>query len=115
MVKKGWKTVLIAVVCVAAGYLLGGGGIRSRAYGQSEGVASGVICVVGQQRAGFAPIVIVDVPDQTLLVYEYSYGNDRIELTAVRSFRFDKLLRAAWRPTGGMSRWSSRHMGRWRR
>ncbi len=41
MVKKGWKTVLIAVVCVAAGYLLGGGGIRSRAYGQSEGVASG--------------------------------------------------------------------------
>ncbi len=93
MGKQELKTALIVLVSVLAGaYLAGGLGSSNRAYAQGEGQASGVICVVGQGYSGYAPIVLVDVPDQTLLVYEYSYGNNRIELTAARTFRYDRRL-----------------------
>lgn len=87
-----WKTAVIVLVCLTAGVLLGGSRILSKAYGQSEGRTAGVICVVGEDRNGYAPIVLIDVPDQTILVYEYSYGNDSLELATARTFRFDKLL-----------------------
>ncbi|MGD2174201.1 MAG: hypothetical protein PVJ27_02270 [Candidatus Brocadiaceae bacterium] len=92
MMQHDWKTALIVLVAVVAGSLLAGAGFSRGAGAQSEGSAGGVICVVGQERSGYAPIVLVDVPDQTLVVYEYSYANDRIELTSVRSFSFDKRL-----------------------
>ena len=92
MAKQDWKMAFIVLVCVMAGFFLAGSGILSSAHGQSEGQAGGVICVVGEERNGFAPIVLVDVPDQTVLVYEYSYANDRIELTSARTFKWDRRL-----------------------
>jgi len=93
MGKQEFKTALIVLVSVLAGaYLAGGLGLSNRAYGQSEGQTAGVICVVGGQLSGYAPIFVIDVPDQTLLVYEYSYGDNNIELTAARTFRYDKKL-----------------------
>lgn len=93
MQKQDWKTALIVVLAVVVGFFLADSGILSKkAYAQSEGQTSGVICVVGEQVNGYAPVILVDVPEQTILVYEYSYGTDRIELTAARTFRFDKKL-----------------------
>ena len=88
---KDWKTIAIAVLSMVVGFLIASGGFP-QAQAQSEGRTPGVICVVGQERNGDAPIVIVDVPDQSVMVYEYSYSNNRIELTAARTFQFDKLL-----------------------
>jgi len=90
---------LVALVAVAAGFVLAGSGVLRSAQAQSEGRTSGVICVVGQEVNGYAPIVLVDVPDQSIMVYEYSYGNDRIELTAARTYRFDKQM-ADWQTEG---------------
>ncbi len=99
MGQHDWKIALVVLAAVLAGGLLAGGGWQQGARAQSEGAAGGVICVMGQQRTGDAPIVLVDVPDQTLVVYEYSYSSDRIELTSVRSFRYDKRLRD-WQTQG---------------
>ncbi|MHC4479457.1 MAG: hypothetical protein ACYS8K_01305 [Planctomycetota bacterium] len=109
MEARDWKTILIVLLVVAVGVLLAGGGFRSRAYGQSEGRTSGVICVVGQAVNQFAPIVLVDVPDQTIMVYEYSYQNDDIELTAVRTYRYDKLLKE-FHPEGASVEEVRRHV-----
>ncbi|NLW49450.1 MAG: hypothetical protein GXY85_01220 [Candidatus Brocadiaceae bacterium] len=92
MAQGSWKTAVVAVVGVAAGLALAGSGLMGSAQAQSEGAAGGMICVVGQELQGTAPIVLVDVRDQSLLVYEYSYYNDRISLTSARTFRFDKQL-----------------------
>ena len=92
MAEGTWKTAVVAVVALAALVVLADSGLLGRAQAQSEGRTSGVICVLGQERNGSAPIVLVDVPDQAIMVYEYSYGNDRIELTAARTYRFDKQL-----------------------
>jgi len=92
----GTKELKIAVLVLAAavaGFLLGGGRILSRAYAQSEGMTSGVICVVGENYNGYAPIVVVDVADQCVVVYRYEYSSGRVKLTAARKFHFDKLLR----------------------
>jgi len=99
MAQGMWKTAFVAVACLAVGLALGGNGLLTRAEAQSGGGASGTICVVGQERNGSAPIVLVDVGDQSLVVYEYSYGNNRIELTAARTYRFDKQL-ADWQTEG---------------
>ena len=90
---KGWKIALIVLASLAVGYLLAGGGILQRVHGASEGRTTGVICVIGSPVNQYAPIVLVDIPNETLLVYEYSYQNDEIELTSARTYRFDKLLR----------------------
>ena len=92
MSKENWKTALIVLMAVMLGCLLAEGGFLSGAHAQSEGRTAGVICVVGGAFSAQAPIVIVDVPDETILVYEYSYQSDDIELTAARTYRFDKLL-----------------------
>ena len=92
MAKDTWKTVVIVLVSVTAGFCLAGSGLLSRADAVSEGQTQGVIALMGDVSANNAPIVLVDVPDQTVLVYEYSYQNDRIELTSARTFRYDKLL-----------------------
>lgn len=94
MGKEDLKTGLIVVLAVVVGILLAQSGIlSSKAYAQSEGQAPGVICVLGYPVSGSAPIVLVDVPDQTIIVYEYSYGSNEIELTAARTYRFDRRLR----------------------
>ena len=93
MASQGWKTPLIVLVSVAVGLLLADGTILSRADAQSEGRTSGVICVMGEAVNQNAPIVLIDIPEQTILVYEYSYQNNESELTATRTYRFDRLLR----------------------
>jgi len=82
---------VLAVLCVAAGFLLAGG-VLPRAYGASEGMTSGLICVVGSERNLNAPIVIVDVSEQTMVVYDYSYSARRVQLASVRTYRFDRQL-----------------------
>jgi hypothetical protein len=39
------------------------------------------------------------VPDQSVVIYEYDYRNNTIELTGVRSYQFDKLL-SDWNTKG---------------
>ncbi len=90
---KGWKVALIVLASLAVGYMLAGGGILQRVHGASEGRTSGVICVIGTAVNQDAPIVLVDVPNETILIYEYSYRNNEIELTSARTYRFDKLLK----------------------
>jgi hypothetical protein len=92
MATKELKIAAVVLVSMAVGFLLAGGGVLPKASGQGEGMTSGVICVVGEQYTGYAPIVVVDVPDQSVLVYEYSYSARQIRLTSARTFRFDKLL-----------------------
>lgn len=91
MAAKNWQLALVALVALVAGFVLAGGGL-SRVDAQSEGRTAGVICVMGEQLNGSAPLVIVDVPDQSVVIYEYDYRNDRIELTAARTYQYDKLL-----------------------
>ena len=105
MAQATWKMAVVAVVALAAGLVLGGSGLLGSVQAQSEGSASGVICVMGQERNGSAPIVLVDAREQSLMVYEYSYGNDRIELTAARTYQFDKQM-TDWQ-TEGLSVWGA--------
>ncbi|MCD6417044.1 MAG: hypothetical protein J7M08_10190 [Planctomycetes bacterium] len=87
-----WRMAVVVLVAIAAGALLGRGGGPTPAQAQIAGSARGVICVLGQERNGYAPIVLVDQPDQTFLVYKYSYMSGRVELTSVRTFQFDQRL-----------------------
>ncbi|MFO8008323.1 MAG: hypothetical protein R6V05_11385 [Candidatus Brocadiia bacterium] len=99
MGQRDWKVAVVVLLAVVAGGLLAGGGWQPGARAQSEGSAGGVICVIGQERSGDAPIVLVDVPDQTIVIYEYSYSADRVTLASVRSFRYDKRMRD-WQTDG---------------
>ena len=93
MANREWKMAFVILVSVMAGVFLAGSGILPAAHGQSEGRAGSVICVVGQERQGFAPVVLIDGQERTILIYEYSYANDRIELTSARTFEFDRLVK----------------------
>jgi len=79
--------VLLVVVCVMGTALL-----PRRAAAQADGQAGNVTIVLAEMRNGSVPIVLVDGTEQTLLVYEYDYGSDEIELQCARTYRFDKLL-----------------------
>ena len=88
-----YKTALIVLVSVMAGVLLAGSGMLPVAQGLSEGRAGDVVCVVGEERNGVAPIILVATRDETLLAYEYSYANDQIELKSARTYQFDRRIR----------------------
>jgi hypothetical protein len=92
MTGENWKTAAIVLLAVALGVLLGGRRLTNQADAQSEGSAGGVICVMGEVAGNDAPIILVDVPDQSIMVYEYSYSGDTIELTSARTYRWDKRL-----------------------
>ena len=57
------------------------------------GAAGNMICVLGTERGGYAPIVLIDGQERTILIYEYAYANDEIELTSARTFEFDRLIK----------------------
>jgi hypothetical protein len=99
MMGREWKTALVVLAAVAVGVLLGGSGVISRAYAVSTGQSSGVVALLGDERSGAAPIILVDIPDETVIAYEYSYSNNEIELTSARTFRYDKLL-TDWQSSG---------------
>jgi hypothetical protein len=92
MLSRNWRTLAVAALAFAVGLLIAGGGLLRSAQAQSEGRTTGVICVVGAPSAQVAPLVIVDVPDETIIVYSYDYRSNRIELSGARTYRFDKLL-----------------------
>jgi hypothetical protein len=92
MIRLDWRLALVVLVSVMAGFFLAGSGTLPSAHGQIEGQAGGVICVAGEVSSGYAPIILVDVPDQVLLFYEYSYLGRNIKFVAARSYRFDRRL-----------------------
>jgi len=87
-----WKTIALAVLALLLGCLLGQSGIFPRARAQGESAAGRVAVVVGPERNGYAPVVLVDSLEQSIMVYEYSYPGRRLELESVRTYRFDKQL-----------------------
>ena len=85
------QTVVLAVVMFLLGYAMAHS-ILPRAQAQSAAGGGSVAVVMGLERNGYAPIVVVDSVEQSLLVYEYSYGGRNISLESARTYRFDKLL-----------------------
>ena len=92
MAAREFKIAVVVLLSMVAGFLLAGGSIFARASGQGEGTTQGVLCVIGDAYAGYAPIVVMDIPDQSILLYEYSYSARQIRLTSARTYKFDKLL-----------------------
>ncbi len=92
MIRGSWKTAGIVLLAVALGVALGGGGLLDRAEAQTQGEAGGVIAVMGEQLRGDAPLVLVDTREESIMVYDYSYSRNTIELTSARSYRWDKRL-----------------------
>ncbi len=94
-----WKTAVIVLLAVALGVVLGGGGLLERADAQTQGAAGGVIAVMGEQLRGDAPLVLVDTREESIMVYDYSYSRNTIELTSARTYRWEKRL-SDWQTRG---------------
>jgi hypothetical protein len=89
--KERWQTAVLVVAVMLLGCILGQS-FLPRAQAQVEAGAGRVAVVMGQERQGYAPIVLVDSLEQTVVVYEYSYGARRLKLESARTYRFDKQL-----------------------
>jgi len=90
--KEKWQTAVLLLAAVLLGCILGQSGIFPRAQAQVEAGAGRVAVVMGSERQGYAPIVLVDTLEQTVVVYEYGYGARSLALESARSYRFDKQL-----------------------
>ena len=90
--KNKWQAVALALMALVLGYVLGHNGLFPGAQAQSESAAGRVAVVMGSERNGYVPIVLVDTLEQTLMIYEYSYAGRRMELKSARTYRFDKQL-----------------------
>ncbi len=99
MADKSWKVALVVLAAVATGVLIGGRGLPP-AQGIAEGQSGGVIALIGDISPNYdAPVVIVSVPDQTVLTYLYNYNNRTIRLTSARTYAYDKRL-TDWKTEG---------------
>ncbi len=99
MADRSWKVALVVLAAVATGVLIGGRGLP-RAQGITEGQSGGVIALIGDMSPNYeAPVVVISVPDQTVLTYLYSYNNRTIRLTSARTYAFDKRL-TDWKTEG---------------
>ncbi len=92
MARDSWKTALVVLAALIAGALLGGRGLAPQARAQTVGGSGPLIAVVGQGRGADVPVLLVDTNEQSAMIYEYDMGSNRLDLTAVRSFRYDRLL-----------------------
>jgi len=90
--KDKWQTLALMLAALLLGGILGRQGLFPGAEAQGESAAGRVAVVVGPERNGYAPIVLVDSLEQSIMVYEYSYAGRRIELESARTYRFDKQL-----------------------
>jgi hypothetical protein len=91
--KTMWPTlVLVALVALLAGAFLGRRGVLRPAGAQSEGVIGRVMLLVGPPIDRFAPIVLVDTMEQSVVVYEYEYDGRLLRLQCARTYRYDKQL-----------------------
>ncbi len=91
---NGWRTAFVALVAGTVGALLAtvGTGLLPSAHAQGDGAAGSITCVVGPESSGDLPIILVDAAEQTLLIYQYDYSSEDVELMAARSIRYDRLL-----------------------
>jgi len=92
MSRSELKVGLFLLTAVVIGVVLGGT-VRDAAQAATEGQAGSIIALVGDERNNYMPVVLVDVRDQTLVIYEYNYGSGDLKLQSARSFRADKMLR----------------------
>ena len=91
--KQNWQAIALgALAALVAGYLIGQAGFVPKANAQMAGESGRAICLIGPIRGGYAPIVLVDSLEQSVIVYEYNYDSRRLELKSVRTYQFDKLL-----------------------
>ncbi len=93
-----WKTAVLVLAALVVGGWLAGRGPAPGAQAQVVGGTGNVIAMIGTERSGDVPIVLVDSNEQSVVVYEYDLGTNRIELAAVRSYRYDRRL-ADWHGT----------------
>ena len=88
-----WFVVLVsAVVGGAVGVLLEGREASAQAAGPSEGRAGHVIALTGAVTRSEQALYVVDTREQTVRVYEYGLGKSGLELSATRTFKYDKRL-----------------------
>jgi hypothetical protein len=87
-----WKVSCLIIAGIALGALLSGRGGLPRVQAQGDGAAGNVVVVVGNEVSREMPIFLVDTAEQTLLVYQWDYSGEDIELMAARTYRFDRLL-----------------------
>ena len=90
--KDRWHIAALLLMALICGYVVGRGGLAPGAQAQSESAAGRVAVVIGQERNGRAPIVLVDSLEQSIVVYEWSYASRNIQLKSARTYRHDKLL-----------------------
>ncbi len=99
MADRSWKVALVVLAALATGALIGGRGLPL-AQGIGEGQSGGVIALIGDMSPNYeTPVVVISVPDQTVLAYLYSYNNRTIRLTSARTYAYDKRL-TDWKTEG---------------
>ena len=106
--KERWhSTIALVMVALTLGFVLGRSSVFPRAEAQGEATAGRVAALLGSPASSgqtvYAPIVVVDSLQQSLMIYEYSYRSRSIELKAARTFRWDKEIVELNNGTGGPS------------
>jgi hypothetical protein len=87
-----WTVSCLILAGIALGAVLSGRLSLPQADAQGAGRAGEVVVVVGTEVSRELPIILVDSSEQTLLVYQYDYSGEDLELMSARTFRFDRLL-----------------------
>ena len=94
---------LVAACAVAAlvlGYLIGKATMPEV---QAQGMVSNAgntIVVAGAERSARIPIFLVDTREQTVCVYRYDFNANSLELSAARSYEWDKKIQQYGRSRG---------------
>ena len=90
---KNWQSsAILVLVALGVGYMLGRGAMMPGAHAQGESRAGNVALVIGPERNGEAPIVLVDALESSLMVYEYDYRDRGLTFRSARTFRYDRQL-----------------------
>ena len=91
--KRNWQNgAILVLVALGVGYMLGRGVMMPGAHAQGESRAGNVALVMGPERNGEAPVIVVDALESSLLIYEYDYRDGALNLQSARTFRYDRQL-----------------------
>lgn len=94
--RERWHTAaLLALLAMMFGYVLGHSGILPSVQAQGEGGGGRIICIVGSaggRQSNYAPIIVVDTLERSLVVYDYNYTSRNVYLKAARSYEYDTQL-----------------------
>lgn len=66
--------------------------VGSRAAAQEAGAERFTMAVVGYWRDNAEPVFVIDTRKQTIAVYEFESEEDVLNLTAVRTYEYDRKL-----------------------